>query len=108
MEMLILTAMLAGFALGVWIWLWWINYCLRYWVQIWAVGNSCKLLEYTHLPLGGGPYRLTFFHIFPVFRVHVSDENGFEKFGWLWLDIGYFYWGKGKVTWDTAPVMLDN
>jgi len=83
-----------------WGWLWLMRLCLRSWIQQWANKNSVGLLRHEHHPFGGGPYRLTLFFLFPVFRVCVTDHGGIEKEGWAWLDPWFFYFGKGRVTWD--------
>ncbi len=76
------------------------KFCLNSWIQHWASKNSVKLVEHKHHWFGGGPYRRTFFFMFPVYRITAISEDSSEKKGWVWLSSDFFFFGKGSVTWD--------
>ena len=88
--------------LGIAVWCGWMYFCLCFWIKRWAKKNSFDLENYAIRWFRRGPYWYTFFPFLggPVYRVTIRHSDKCTREGWVWLSPGYFFGGKGKVTWD--------
>lgn len=83
-------------------WCLWIRFCFHFWITRWAKKHSLNLSRYRICWIKRGPYWVSWLPIpgGPVYRITTTSTTGKERSGWVWLSIGYFYGGNGRVTWD--------
>jgi len=80
------------------LWVAWVFFCLKTWIGMWAKKNSVELKSYEMRWVDRGPYWFTYVFLILVFRITVGGEN--TRSGWVWLSPGFFFGGRGSVTWD--------
>ena len=99
-EALVFVAILILIPVLIYLWILWMKFCLKYWIKSWARKNSVTLVDHEMHWRERGPFQNTLLFMLPTYRITATTTEGDVRFGWVNLGIGFFYGGKGQVTWD--------